>query len=284
MSMPSTTPESLSGACSGSHGVTMPTPGAAPPGEREKVLRMAAHAGDLLLRCGAETYRAEETISRICSAYGFRSEPFALPTGIFASISGDGPPLSIVRRIKSRSFNLGCVAQVNAFAREVVLSPPNLDEGLARLAAIEKTGAYRKRHVFISYTLTAAIFTLLYMGTPIDAAGALVIGMLLAILRQAFSRLSPFPFFENFTGGLVAGFFTLLGTRFVQDMNVYVVVTGALINLMPGTALVNGVRDMLGGDSVSGIARLGEAIVSVGIMAAGAALGMGMLSAVWPVP
>ena len=256
----------------------------APTGEREKVLRMAAHAGDLLLRSGAETYRAEETISRICAAYGYRSEPFALPTGIFASISGDGPPLSVVRRIKNRSFNLGCVAQVNAFAREVALSPPDLDEGLARLSAIETLGAYPKRHVFISYSLTAAIFTLLYMGSTTDAAGALVIGMLLAVLRMAFSRLSPFPFFENFTGGLVAGFFTLLGTRFVPGMNVYVVVTGALINLMPGTALVNGVRDMLGGDSVSGIARLGEAIVSVSIMAAGAAIGMSVLSALWPIP
>ena len=284
MSMPVPSPESASNAPSGFQCAPPATPVQAPAGEREKVLRLAAHAGDLLLRCGAETYRAEETISRICAAYGYRSEPFALPTGIFASISGDGPPLSIVRRIKSRSFNLGCVAQVNAFARDVVLAPPNLDEGLARLAAIEKTGAYPKRHVFLSYSLTAAIFTLLYMGTPTDAAGALIIGMLLAVLRQTFSRLSPFPFFENFTGGLVAGFFTLLGTRFVPGMNVYVVVTGALINLMPGTALVNGVRDMLNGDSVSGIARLGEAIVSVGIMAAGAAIGMGMLSAVWPAP
>lgn len=278
MTSPNPSAEADSGSSCGAPGVPIPS------GEREKVLRMAAHAGDLLLRSGAETYRAEETISRICAAYGYRSEPFALPTGIFASISGDGPPLSVVRRIKNRSFNLGCVAQVNAFAREVALAPPDLDEGLARLSAIETRSAYPKRHVFISYSLTAAIFTLLYMGSATDAAGALVIGTLLAVLRLAFSRLSPFPFFENFSGGLVAGFFTLLGTRFVPGMNVYVVVTGALINLMPGTALVNGVRDMLGGDSVSGIARLGEAIVSVSIMAAGAAIGMSVLSVLWPIP
>jgi uncharacterized membrane protein YjjP (DUF1212 family) len=242
---------------------------------REQVLEVAARAGDLLLRNGAETYRVEETISRICTAYGFSSEPFALPTGVFASISGSGAPLSIVRRIKGRTIDLGRVARLNAFAREVEASRPGYAEAMSRLDEIQIHRPYPTPYIFLSYALTAAVFTLLYNGSPFEAAAALGIGTLLAAMRLLFMHRSLFPFLEYFTGGLVAGFFSLLATRLIPDLNAYVVITGSLINLMPGTALVNGIRDMLNGDSVSGIARLGEALLSVSIMAAGAAISVG---------
>ena len=249
-------------------------PASAPP-SREQVLDIATRAGDLLLRNGAETYRVEETIMRICAAYGYVSEPFALPTGVFASISGSGTPLSVIRRIKGRTIDLGRVARLNAFAREVEACAPGYPEAMERLNGINALRPYPQSLIFLSYSLTAAIFTLLYGGTPSEAIGAFGIGTILAALRLLFLHRSLFPFLEYFTGGLVAGFFSLLASQAVPGLNAYVVITGSLINLMPGTALVNGIRDMLNGDSVSGVARLGEALLSVSIMAAGAAIAVG---------
>jgi len=242
---------------------------------REEVLLIAVRAGELLLRNGAETYRVEETISRICTAYGYDSEPFALPTGVFASISGDGPPVSLVRRIKNRSIDLGRVARINAFARDVEDAPPEGREAMRRLDAISMAPIYPKHLIFLSYTATAAIFTMLYGGIWQEGLAALLIGTLLAIIRLVFIRRSIFPFFEYFMGGLVAGFSGYLASLAFPGLNAYIVIIGALINLMPGTALVNGIRDMLHGDSVSGISRLGEALLTVSIMAAGAAIGIG---------
>lgn len=242
---------------------------------REQVLEVAARAGDLLLRNGAETYRVEETIARICAAYGYLSEPFALPTGVFASISGSGTPLSVVRRIKGRTIDLGRVARLNAFAREIEIYRPGYAEAMARLDGIQTHQPYPKPAIFLSYAFTAAVFTLLYNGSLSEAAGALGIGTLLAALRLLFMHRSLFPFLEYFTGGLVAGFLSLILSLLIPGLNAYVVITGSLINLMPGTALVNGIRDMLNGDSVSGIARLGEALLGVSIMAAGAAISVG---------
>lgn len=242
---------------------------------REEILAIAARTADLLLRNGAETYRVEETISRICLAYGYMSEPFALPTGIFASISGEGAPLSIVRRIGNRTIHLEKVAKLNDFARKLAIKPLTYEEAMKRLDVISSLKTYPKIIVFLSYSLSAAIFTLLYQGTLQEAGGALLIGALLALLRLVFMHKALYPFLEYFTGGMVAGFFSLMFSQLVIGVNAYIVITGALINLMPGTALVNGIRDMLHGDSVSGIARLGEAILTVSIMAAGTAIGVG---------
>lgn len=53
----------------------------------DKVLHIATFAGRIILESGGETYRVEETICRICAAYGIRyAESFVTPTGIMVSV------------------------------------------------------------------------------------------------------------------------------------------------------------------------------------------------------
>ena len=40
---------------------------------KKDVLRLATFIGQLMLRNGAETYRVDDTIKRICSSRGFRN-------------------------------------------------------------------------------------------------------------------------------------------------------------------------------------------------------------------
>ena len=45
----------------------------------DKVLHIATFAGRIILESGGETYRVEETICRICAAYGIRLLKVLLP-------------------------------------------------------------------------------------------------------------------------------------------------------------------------------------------------------------
>jgi uncharacterized membrane protein YjjP (DUF1212 family) len=56
--------------------------------DQDKILDIAVRAGSLLLKSGAETYRVEETIVRICQSYCLSCDAFVLPTGIFVSAEG----------------------------------------------------------------------------------------------------------------------------------------------------------------------------------------------------
>ena len=51
--------------------------------ELQSVMSIAMEAGEILLRNGAETYRVEESITKICNGFGFSCESIVLPTGIF---------------------------------------------------------------------------------------------------------------------------------------------------------------------------------------------------------
>mgnify|MGYP001171264145 CR=1 FL=1 len=61
-----------------------------------ELLHVSADVGSELLESGAETYRVEESVYRLVSAYGAReANVFAVPTCIIVSITlGDGSTVS----------------------------------------------------------------------------------------------------------------------------------------------------------------------------------------------
>jgi len=54
----------------------------------KNVSELALTAGEILLGNGAETYRIEETVSRICESYGFTAECLAMSNGILLLVEG----------------------------------------------------------------------------------------------------------------------------------------------------------------------------------------------------
>ena len=64
------------------------------------LLDLATDVGYELAMCGAETFRVEESISRILAAYGIDSEVFAIPNYLIVStLDPDGSPVTRMRRI-----------------------------------------------------------------------------------------------------------------------------------------------------------------------------------------
>ena len=74
----------------------------------EYMLCLALDIGEGMLKCGAEINRVEDTIERICTAYGaVHIEIFAIPSVIIAAIRmANGDYSSQVRRVKKIENNL----------------------------------------------------------------------------------------------------------------------------------------------------------------------------------
>ena len=74
----------------------------------EYILGKALDIGENIIRCGGESHRIEDTVTRICTAYGaVHTDVFALPSLVIASIRlGDGSTASQVRRVYKTSNNM----------------------------------------------------------------------------------------------------------------------------------------------------------------------------------
>ena len=89
--------------------------------DQRDVLDAAMTAGHILLENGAEIFRVEETIDRICHHFGVQSEnAFVLSNGIFLT-SGDEHEKRFARveHIPVRGAQLHRVAAVNQLSREI---------------------------------------------------------------------------------------------------------------------------------------------------------------------
>lgn len=85
-----------------------------------KLITVSTLAGQILLESGAETYRVEETISRICIAYGAHTaDSFVIPTGIMVTVTYYDEVATLVKRITSRGVDLNKINAVNDLSRRI---------------------------------------------------------------------------------------------------------------------------------------------------------------------
>ena len=103
-----------------------------------ELIDISVDIGAALLENGAEIYRVEESIARICYAYGAtETNIYAVPTAIIASfVRGNSHPVTRVLRIYRRGTNLGRLDQLNTLCREICATSMTYAQIRERLVCI----------------------------------------------------------------------------------------------------------------------------------------------------
>ena len=239
---------------------------------------IAVEAGAIVLENGGETYRSEETVVRVARSLGAKeAHSFVTPTVVlFSWVNDKGRHFVNMKRIYTRCTNLKKLAMVNDLSHQVEWSgrtedPKHLRELLHR---IETSNVYPDRHIILAAALSSCFFTLMFGGTYIDAACALVFGILLRIMVMFAERVPLNIFIVSLLSGSLVSILAEISVLFPFPMNKNIVMIGTLMQVVPGLALTNAIRDLISGDLMAGSARLMEAVIIAGALSAGAVTGM----------
>ncbi len=248
------------------------------PGE---VLDVAMEAGQILLENGAELFRVEETVARICRHFGVESQSaYLLSNGIFLSAgAGADPRIAKVRQVPVRGAQLQRVVAVNQLSREVEKGGYTLAQVREKLEQIRAMPGAGPGWQVLLAGIGSACFAVMFDGGALESACAFVIGMLLqCYLLPAQKRLSKIV--EYIGGGMLI---TLLGLLFWRiagfasiSLRIAPMISGALMTMVPGLAFTNGIRDIAGGDYLSGTVRMIDAALVFLSIAAGMGLVIGI--------
>ena len=86
-----------------------------------RILHEALNIGEQMLICGGEVSRVEDTISRICRAYGMKKvDVFSITSCIIVTIeTEEGELVTQTRRVGGYETNLNRLAELNALSREI---------------------------------------------------------------------------------------------------------------------------------------------------------------------
>lgn len=243
--------------------------------EVKQLLVLATMAGRIMLKSGAEIYRVEDTIIRLCkSRKNIRYvDAYIVPTGIFISLEYNGELISYIKRIKTISIDLNKISMVNEFSRRFVSSEISVEDGIEELRKINRTNIYTPLFKTIFGSLAGAVFCVLFGGTILDFLGSFIVSFLVLTVVNFISKLELTFFIDNFAGALTAGILSFIVYHIGIGNNIDTIIIGSIMCLVPGVAITNAIRDTMSGDFLSGLSRGMEAVFS----AMAIALGVGIV-------
>lgn len=238
---------------------------------RSLVLECAMQAGNILLQNGAEIFRVEETISRMCDHFGVESEnAFILSNGIFITAGNEKESVyAQVRHIPVRGAQLDRVAAVNQLSREIVEGRYTIEEVREQLNQIENMPRKTKRMQILASAVGSACFCIMFGGSFRDSLGAFIAGFLLYIYVLELSQPRMSKIIGNIGGGALVTLLCLFMYKIRLGDALNHMIIGAIIPLVPGIPFTNGIRDIADGDYIAGAVRMLDAILVFVCIAAG---------------
>ena len=237
------------------------------------VLEAAAEAGKILLQNGAELFRVEETMARICEYYSV--EPvnyYVLSNGIFISSDAEAKSYAKVQHIPVKGARLDKVIAVNQFSREVTEGRYTPEQLLPRLSEIRDLPHKRPIAQYFASGLAAACFCVLFGGNFADGATAFAAGFLLHIFMLNIASPHLSRIIGTTCGGMLLTLVCVLSHTLGLCTNLSFVIIGSTIPLVPGVAFTNGIRDIGDGNYLSGAVRLLDALLRFFCIAIGVGL------------
>lgn len=235
---------------------------------------------------GAETFRVEDSVNRIMQTYGIAAEAFAIPNCLHVSIETlDGSPMTRMRRIGFHGNDLDAVEKYSNLSRRICAEKPDPAIALKWLQECEKKlRKYSTPIYLLGNFLGASGFSILFGGTLIDSLCSGICGIVIGLVALLMDNLKANPFFKTITAAFIMALLAYTSALFGIAPNVDAVIIGALMILVPGLIFTNGMRDIIYGDTNSGINR----IVQVFLIAAAIALGTGaawtLICNLWQAP
>ena len=239
--------------------------------EYSKLLDLVSDLGYELAMNGAETFRVEESISRVLQAYDIDAEVFAIPNCMHISIEPViGRPLTRMRRIGAHGSDLDAVERFSSLSRRICAERPAPEIAAKWLEKAKQQRRSFKLPIHMAgYFLGAFGFALLFGGNLADAICSGLCGLMVCLVNRLIDNLGGNPFFRTIAAAFPMALLASGMSALHLLSNIDCVIIGALMLLVPGLLFTNAMRDIIFGDTNSGINR----IVQVLLIAVATALG-----------
>ena len=256
-----------------------------PPGDNEigdrimdysKLLQAILDIAEEMLVCGAEVERVEDSIERMCDAYGCtRTNAFIITSNIQVTFEDpDGNIITQIRRIVRNDVNFDRLDYLNDLSRYVCANKPDVPELMERY---EEVMNRKQLPVWVEYlgaVLASSGFAVFFGGNIYDGLYAAILGMIITAVQRVLGKYEKNPLALTFISSLIAGFAAVFAVPARFGIHVDKVMIGGIMLLIPGIALTNSIRDLLAGDIGTGLLRLANSLLLAAAVAFGFALPM----------
>lgn len=244
----------------------------------EQVLKSALDIGEAMIKCGAESYKVENTIAHICTSYGNgKINVFSISSLIIVSWYVNHKNITQARRIFNSSIRLDLIENLSLLENTICKELPSpadishkLEDIMAKQKVISKTQ-------LLGYLLASSAFTLFWGGDLLDSFAAAIVSCFLYGIEYLSKKIVinrlVYLSISSFLVGLISIFFVRIGFGHHSQQ----IMIGNIMLLIPGIGLTTSFRDMMCGDTITGLLSFFESILMATAIALGFAIAIWMI-------
>ena len=255
--------------------------------EKDKLLDLAVDLGYELSMAGAETFRVEDSINRILRTYDMEPEVYAIPNCIHVSVTlEDGETLSEMRRVGFHGNDLEAVEVLSGVSRRICSEKPC--ESIGRQWLEDACRNKRQYSLFSQalggYFIAPFAFAIFFGGGFWDALFSGIGGLAVGGCVLFMNKLQANHFFKTLLASIPLAFIPYamgaLGICPRPDM----ATIGAVMVLVPGLLFTYAMRDIIYGDTNSGVNRIVQVLLIAVAIACGTAVAWNLATVLWGQP
>lgn len=233
-----------------------------------------------MLESGAEIFRTEDSLYRICESYGFlSSDVHVISTNIQATIeTPEGEIITQIHHIRKTGFDFTRLHLLNHLCRRICETHP--DESTLKQMRIQIQNMPPQNQIVV--TLAAMLggggFAGFFGGNVFDTLIACLISAFIALGGLYLKKKEDNVFIYNLILAGVSEILILLIASFYPDAHSDSITIGMVMVLISALSTTNGIRDMFQRNIISGIQNILGSILGAAGIASGIAIGMSMFS------
>lgn len=238
----------------------------------EQLVDASLDMGQALLLAGGEVTRVEDTLTRILHAYGMHKVGVFTITSLIevTARTAEGNEIVKARRIVGGfATNLDRVERLNALSREICAACPPPQEITARIEAIKHP---KPEAAWISYAgaaLAAGSFAVFFGGTLTDVPATVILACFISWMdrKGIYKRENQLLFY--LLCSILTGFLGCVLVRLGVGVHLDKILIGCIMLTIPGIPITYAMRDMLLGESITGLFRFIDSLLIAASIAGG---------------
>lgn len=234
------------------------------------VLKVLLDFGELMLSSGGEVNRVEDAVTRLGHSYGAKKMyVFVITSNMTVTIvENNETTFTQSRRMNSEAgTDFSMLETLNSLSRkkcEGLISDIDFEEMLNSISNAPVSDI----KLCVGSMIAAGSFALFFGGTFADSAVSVLFGAIIYFLQCKFRYFCPNTMIFNLLSSFIVG----IGISVVSllfGLNADKIMIGDIMLMIPGIAFTNSIRNILIGDTVTGVMRLVETVLWAAALALG---------------
>ena len=248
----------------------------------QRIVQGILDIGEAMLICGAENFRLDDSLYRMCRSYGFkRYDVFAIPSNIQITVeTPEGEIITQVRHIESTDIDYDRLDYLNNLSRYVCQNKPDEQTLREKYEEVMNRQSQKPYTKYFAAVMGGTGFAVFFGCNFADAVVAVIVSLMIVIVGGWLSRREENLLAYNMILSFLSEVIIILAVRMGLGSHPERIMIGIVMLLISGLSTTNGIREVLQRDFISGTLNIMNSMLGAAGIACGTALAMLLLNGV----